>query len=78
MKREIREMARFNAADEAGRQYTVVEYQIFTGIAGVDGTMRWAGGTKDLRLRDGTDLNFVDENTFEIVQTGKIIRRERV
>lgn len=34
-------------------------------------------GLRELRLEDGRAVNYLDENTFQIVATGEIVRRTR-
>lgn len=61
--------------DIAGREYVVIEYQNMVPFNGLEGGVQYRGGTKGLELVGGGNLNFIDENTFEIVQTGEIVRR---
>jgi hypothetical protein len=67
---------RFNARAEDGRLFSVVIYQEFVdGTAIGDEAKKWIPGMKRIALSDGSSVNFVDQNTFRIVQTGEIIRR---
>jgi hypothetical protein len=41
----------------------------------LSGPPQTSKGTIDLILSDGRDVNLIDDNTFEIVQTGEVLKR---
>jgi hypothetical protein len=65
---------KFKAQSDDGATYTVHEFQEFVATGTKDGD-DWIPGLKELKLNDGSRLNLIDENTFEIVQSGTILRR---
>jgi len=67
-------VATHNAKDDSGRIYEVFEYQKFIDASTHDGPGQIAG-LKRLALRDGSPVNYKDENTFYIVLTDTTIYR---
>ena len=71
-----REIDRFRAKSDEGHTYVVVIYQEFHRVEEVGSpTASWVPGMKRLALSDGSPLNRIDDNTFKIVFTNKIIRK---
>lgn len=70
-----REIGRIECEDDQGRPYTVVEYQNYRVWKGMDGVAQEVPTTRAMTLRNGEPVNFVDDDTFEIVRTDTIIRR---
>lgn len=63
-------IATHHMRDADGRVYLVEEIQEFVG-----NPAERIKGLKRLQLPDGTKVNFIDPDTFEIVITGTILRR---
>ena len=57
-----------------GVSYIVDEYQEYVDAGTKDGD-EWIPGMKFLELSDGSKVNYIDENTFEIVRSGITLRR---
>jgi hypothetical protein len=70
-----KEIGRHDCRGDSGRQYTVVEYQNYRRFQPLNGPAQDVPGTKELFLSDGRDVNFIDENTFQIVLTDEIVRK---
>jgi len=65
----------FIAKGDSGRKYTVLCYQKQIPAGSHDDQNAAIPGLKRLVTSDGKDLNYQDEKTFTLVQTGEIIRR---
>jgi hypothetical protein len=70
------EIDRFQAKDDDGKVFTIVEYQHMIEIT-LSGKISIAKGTKGMFLTNGHSVNYIDDETFEVVETGKFIRRVR-
>ena len=77
MKREEREVDRFAVKADDGERFILVEYQATTRTLKLDGSTPIAQGKSPtlLRLSDGREVNFIDSETFQIVDTNQIIRK---
>lgn len=71
----IVETDRFNARSDDGTIYTVIEYQNILESRMLDGSVSRAKGLKSLFLTNGASVNYIDDDTFQVVQTDEIIRR---
>lgn len=75
MARVWQELTRsIECVDDDGGRHLVDEYQEVRETSDLSGT-HVLRGLKDMRLRGGGPVNFIDENTFRIVRTGQTIRR---
>jgi len=72
MKRETR---RFHARGDGGTVYTVIEHQKVFERRALSGAPLRGGGSRDLELADGTPVNYLDESTFQVLDSAEIIRR---
>ena len=72
MKKEI---SRYTCVGDSGREYTVVEYQNFRVFRPLNGPSQEVPTTKELFLSDGRDVNWIDDNKFQIVITDEIVRK---
>jgi hypothetical protein len=72
MKKEI---ARYQCIGDSGREYTVIEFQHIIRTQLKSGPPQDVLGTKECFLSDGRDVNFVDDNTFQIVRTDEFVRK---
>lgn len=57
-----------------GTIYEVEEIQEYSDASSFDGE-EWIEGLKRLELSDGSHVNYIDDDTFQIVATGKLLRR---
>lgn len=71
----MEEIARYECQDDEGSFYVVVEWQMVNTFNSLSGSQRARGGSKFLNLLNGASVTPIDDNTFKIVQTGKIIRK---
>jgi hypothetical protein len=74
MSNTFRLIAKYNADAETGQTYSINEYQEFIEVETKEGR-EFIPGMKELRLDDGSRVNYIDENTFKIVQSGTILKR---
>jgi len=68
-----KEITRYQCIGDSGREYTVIEYQNF--MRPQSGPAQDVLGTKEWFLSDGRDVNFIDENTFQILRTDEFVRK---
>ena len=66
----------FRARDDQGVEYRVIRWQREIDTPRLQGRSSRLG-LPEYRLADGSALNFIAEDTFEVVVTGKRIRRIR-
>ena len=73
------EIRRFHAKSDDGKVFVVVEYQESTEFQPISGARRRIPTTTSLRLSDGRDVTYVqdDPEAFKIVDTDEIIREVR-
>lgn len=75
---EERQVDRFTAADDEGREHEVFVFQSFIVTTAL--SQKGPGehpGAKRFNLRLGAPVNRVDDDTFRIAANGKVIRRIR-
>ncbi len=70
-----KEIGRYLCIGDIGREYTVIEYQNFRRYQTLNDPPRDFPTTKECFLSDGRDVNFIDENTFQIVLTDEFVRK---
>ena len=72
--RETQQINEFELIDDHGSEYTIFEYQ-----EGVQKRfLKWIkAGQSWFRLSDGTLVDKVDESTFKIASTDKVLYRAR-
>ena len=67
----------FVAKDDAGNAVTITAWQEWHDTTTMrDASRQCAKGMKYLRTSDGKDVNFVDPRTFQVVETGQILRTD--
>jgi hypothetical protein len=66
---------RFTAVGPDGNRFRVVVLQSRIDTSSFDGRSSTAG-MKSIKLDDGRHVNRIDDNTFEIVETGQLITRD--
>lgn len=75
MSRKVsRQIDEFTCHGDDGQTYTVIEYQDFIDASSRDGE-EWLPGLKWLELPNGRKLNFISDDTFQVVSTGVIVRK---
>lgn len=74
-KRIVREIERIDCEDEDGNEYVAVVYQDFLISEAMGRAPQELPGLKELRLSDGSHLNWIDDNTFQIVANDKVLKR---
>jgi hypothetical protein len=70
-----REINRFEAASEDGDIYTVIVRQEFILAEEYEKPTEEIPGLKDLITTDGVSLHFINDNQFQIAQTGEILTK---
>lgn len=69
-----RKIGSIRVKTDKGLEVVIDEYQEFIdGRSKEDTREVWLPGLKRLELRDGGAVNFIDENTFQVVSTGQIL-----
>ena len=63
-KREV-EIGSFIVKTDSDKEYTMVEYAVVTGM-------------KRYAISTGLSANRIDDETFEIIQTGEVVRKVQV
>lgn len=71
----IKEIERFNAKSDDGQIFTVIISQEYIVTRSLQGRSQELPGLKVAMTSDGSYLNFIDENKFEIVETGTVISK---
>ena len=71
----MREIDRHDCEDDDGKEYVVIEYQHYRMWRPLNGPPQETPTVREFLLVDGRDVNQVDDNTFQIVLTDKIIRK---
>jgi hypothetical protein len=70
-----KEINRYRCVGDSGRQYTVVEFQNFRRHRTLNNPPQDIPTTKECFLSDGRDVNWIDENTFQVVVTDEFVRK---
>ena len=74
MERE-QEEGRFDCVADDGTVYTVIKYRTYVSRAPISGVTEWAPGESRLALLDGSHVNDRRNGSFEIYDTGELIRK---
>ena len=69
------EIRRFRAKSETGKEYIIIESQNFISARSFESPNGEVAGLKSLFTSMGLSVNYIDSETFQIVQTGEIIRK---
>jgi len=64
-----KEINRYRCIGDSGREYTVIEYQNFTRYQTLNNPPQDVPTTLEWFLSDSRDVNFIDDNTFQILDT---------
>lgn len=68
------EVDRFRCMSDDGTCLTVLEHRHIA-IVDVEGKTRSLRGARRLALSTGERVRYIDANTFEVVDTGELLRR---
>lgn len=70
------ERTTFETVDPNGNRVTLVQLQDMIDVTPAGSREReYVPGSKRVRLSSGAAVNFIDDNTFEVVSTGVRLRR---
>jgi hypothetical protein len=69
------EVKRFLAKSDDGKYYTIIEYQSYTSTATLENPHGEIAGFKRLVTSTGLQVNFIDAETFKIVETNETLRK---
>jgi hypothetical protein len=69
------EATRYLTENEDGVQFTVVEWVKIITARPLSGPTSTAKGARRWTLLNGSAVNYVDENTFQVVETDEILRK---
>lgn len=72
---EIEESGRWKATSDNGTVHTVIEYQAIEVFRPISGPSTRLKGVRSLYLSDGRAVNYIDADTFQIVDTDEVIRK---
>ncbi len=70
-----RETARFGVSYANGGTATVVEFTTFARFTPVNQPTQTLKGKRHYQLDDGTPVNWIDDDTFENVSSGEVMRK---
>ena len=71
-----RQVATYLTEDDEGNKETVIEWETVITFRPVSGESASSHtGQRDWTLPDGSGVNYVDEDTFQVVETDKILRK---
>lgn len=74
MSREV-EIERFKVRSDQGVEYTIIMYQSFIPAPSPDDRNGEIKGMKRLVTSSGLTVNYIDPETFKILQTNEIVRK---
>ena len=70
-------MGSFLVCIDDGAELLVTVRQHWEKITPLSGISEWIPTTRSYKLANGYSLNSIDDDAFQIVETGKIVRRKR-
>lgn len=72
----IKQTGKYLTETDTGERYVVLEFQDWIDASTKDGP-DMIPGMKELRLESGGRVNYIDEDTFEIVANKTVLKRVR-
>lgn len=69
------ETGRFAVEDDGGNRHAVIEYTNFTLFRPMSGGEQWLPGSRSFRTTDNEPVNMIDNQTFKLVMSEKIVKR---
>ena len=70
-----KEINRYLCVGDSGCEYTVIEYRHSRRFQPLNGPAQDVPTTLEGFLSDGRDVNFIDDNTFQILDTDEFVRK---
>lgn len=70
-----REIGRFFARTDSGKEYEVIQYQKYIDVSTGDSPGEEMPGLKSMETTDSLHVNYIDSETFKIVETNEISRK---
>jgi hypothetical protein len=70
-----REIQGIQTIGDDGRTYTLIEYQEFRRTTSLSDGVSMTRGLSRLELEDGRAVNQRDSDTFEVVESGQVLRK---
>jgi hypothetical protein len=70
----IKEIRSFEALADDGNRVTIVEFQTVTIKRSINGVLESVNGPIRLALTDGLQVNRVEDKTYKVFHTGKVLR----
>lgn len=74
MGREI-EIDRFLVKTDSGKEYVIVQYQEYISARSFNDPHGEVAGLKRLSTSTGLHVNYIDPQTFKVVETDEIVRK---
>ena len=74
-RKQTRLVEEFQAVGDDGKSYEISVYQEFIDTSIMRNPNKRIPGMQEMTLGDGGHVNWIDENTFQIVSSGQIVRR---
>jgi len=72
--REI-EVGRFSVKTDKGKKYTIIQYQEYIQAPTYDNPNAEIQGLKRLVTTTGLSVNYIDSDTYKIVETNEVVHR---
>lgn len=69
------ELSRHRCTGDDGAAVTVIEYRHVDVTSGASGTRTYPGARR-LMLSTGEAVRYIDSETFEVIASGELLRRE--
>lgn len=73
--KKIKEIDSFPAFTDTGTEYRIFQYQEYIDASTAQKPNATIPGLKFMETSDGFHVNYLDDNTYQIVETGEIVRR---
>jgi hypothetical protein len=75
MYKRIEKTDEFKAVSDEGNEYLIAEYQGIINMGSMKNPNAEAKGLKWLKTSNGFAVNYIDADTFKIVETDEIVRK---
>ncbi len=73
--KDTKELKKFTAKTDAGKKYTIIQFQEYIEAASADHPKTTIPGSKFMRTADGLHVDIIDSKTFKIVETDEIVKK---
>lgn len=71
----MKEIGRFIAETDTGKEYEIIQYQEYIDASSHDNPNVKIPGLKSMRTANGFHVNFINPQTFKIVETNEIVKK---